>query len=726
MAEEWRTAPFRQKVMAQIEEAVRAAGNPTTKSSIEMENHVFQKAKSREEYLALVARLILHVRDINSKKEAEGKARQQAAAAAAAAAAASAQDPMSALQGLTAMAQQQSRPQQQPMPPASVPAPTQQLQQMAQQQLQQQQQQQYQQQQQLRMAQQAQMQAQQRQQMQQHPLQTQPPRAAILQQMQHQQQQQQNLQQKVVPPMATVQGNMSAMPPQQQPIGPPQQHVPQPMPPQRPMPGQQPPPQMHRLPVASPNYDHGYYEPGMVAMQQPPTVSQAVVSPAMSVVSQQRSPAPGALQHQHQQQQPPPHPQANQQQAPQPPHSSQPMASPASYMQPSPSQPHSISQPLASPASYMQPSPSQPHHISQSLQSPASYLQPSPSPQPPSHGSGSGTGAGGTTTSAVPSPAQASSASSSVRTPAAVQSPGSALNTPGLSSLIFSWNPSSVGASPSPSQATGRNPADDQAYIEKWKQLAKYIDPLTRMINKVSKDEDRKNELNKMKNLLDILQDPNRRMPIHTLLKCEQVLEKLELQIRPSTSTSTTSTTLATDKQSKQPHQQHMCQPLLDAILQHIKSPMLNHTLQRTFGPAMQAIHGTPISYPTPPAKRMKVEKEESSIPHVVQGEVARLNYKFKVNLDPAHHTGSKAIHLICKLDDKYLPSVPPISITLPENYPQSSPQCEPNSPEYGATPFLQSVQRTLTSQLLRMPDRYSLSQVLDAWEMSVRQACAS
>ncbi|XP_070572474.1 mediator of RNA polymerase II transcription subunit 15-like isoform X18 [Ptychodera flava] len=676
MAEEWRTAPFRQKVMAQIEEAVRAAGNPTTKSSIEMENHVFQKAKSREEYLALVARLILHVRDINSKKEAEGKARQQAAAAAAAAAAASAQDPMSALQGLTAMAQQQSRPQQQPMPPASVPAPTQQLQQMAQQQLQQQQQQQYQQQQQLRMAQQAQMQAQQRQQMQQHPLQTQPPRAAILQQMQHQQQQQQNLQQKVVPPMATVQGNMSAMPPQQQPIGPPQQHVPQPMPPQRPMPGQQPPPQMHRLPVASPNYDHGYYEPGMVAMQQPPTVSQAVVSPAMSVVSQQRSPAPGALQHQHQQQQPPPHPQANQQQAPQPPHSSQ------------------------------------------SLQSPASYLQPSPSPQPPSHGSGSGTGAGGTTTSAVPSPAQASSASSSVRTPAAVQSPGSALNTPG--------NPSSVGASPSPSQATGRNPADDQAYIEKWKQLAKYIDPLTRMINKVSKDEDRKNELNKMKNLLDILQDPNRRMPIHTLLKCEQVLEKLELQIRPSTSTSTTSTTLATDKQSKQPHQQHMCQPLLDAILQHIKSPMLNHTLQRTFGPAMQAIHGTPISYPTPPAKRMKVEKEESSIPHVVQGEVARLNYKFKVNLDPAHHTGSKAIHLICKLDDKYLPSVPPISITLPENYPQSSPQCEPNSPEYGATPFLQSVQRTLTSQLLRMPDRYSLSQVLDAWEMSVRQACAS
>ncbi|XP_077995401.1 uncharacterized protein LOC144448914 isoform X6 [Glandiceps talaboti] len=658
--------------MAQIEEAVRAAGNPTSKSSMEMENHVFQKAKTREEYLALVARLILHVRDINSKKEAEGKARQQAAAAAAAAAAASAQDPMSALQGLTAMAQQQSRPQPSTMQPAQVPAPTQQLQKMAQQQqqqLQQQQQQQYQQQQ-LRMVQQAaQLQAQQQRQQQMPTSHQQPtPRTTLRQQMQQQQQQQQQqqtLQQK--PVMPQVPTPMQAVAPQQQPMG--QQHVAQPMPTQRMMSAQQPP------------------------SQQPP-INPAGMPPTLSAVTQQRSPAPGVLQHQQQQN-----------------------ISLAQVSQPQQPPPPLGSQPLASPASYMQPSPSQPHPVSQQLQSPASYLQPSPSPQPPqSHGSNSATGGGGISTSAIPSPAPGSTASSSVRTPAAVQSPGSALNTPG--------NPNSVGAVPSPSQVTGigRGAVDEQAYIEKWKQLSKYIEPLTRMINKVSKDENRKNELNKMKNLLDILQDPNKRMPINTLLKCEQVLEKLELQIRPSSTSSAPA--LASDTQTKK--QQHMCQPLLDAILQHIKSPMLNHTLQRTFGPPMQAIHGTPISCPTPPAKRLKVEKEESHIPHVVQGEVARLSNKFKVNLDPAHHTGGKAIHLICKLDDKYLPSVPPISITLPENYPVTSPQCEPNSPEYGATSFLQSVQRTLTSQLLRMPDRYSLSQVLDAWEMSVRQACAS
>ncbi|KAG8332152.1 mediator complex subunit Med15 [Homalodisca vitripennis] len=41
---------------------------PTSKNSMEMENHVFQKAKSKEEYLGFVARLILHVREMNSKK----------------------------------------------------------------------------------------------------------------------------------------------------------------------------------------------------------------------------------------------------------------------------------------------------------------------------------------------------------------------------------------------------------------------------------------------------------------------------------------------------------------------------------------------------------------------------------------------------------------------------------------------------------------------------------
>ncbi|XP_005747734.2 mediator of RNA polymerase II transcription subunit 15-like [Pundamilia nyererei] len=66
---DWRSPQFRQKVVAQIEEAIRKAGtsNTTHKSGTDMENHVYVKAKSREEYLSLVARLIIHFRDIHKK-----------------------------------------------------------------------------------------------------------------------------------------------------------------------------------------------------------------------------------------------------------------------------------------------------------------------------------------------------------------------------------------------------------------------------------------------------------------------------------------------------------------------------------------------------------------------------------------------------------------------------------------------------------------------------------
>ncbi|XP_038138513.1 uncharacterized protein LOC119781938 [Cyprinodon tularosa] len=66
---EWRSPQFRQKVVVQIEDAMRKAGsgNTTHKSGTDMENHIFLKAKSREEYLSLVARLIIHFRDIHKK-----------------------------------------------------------------------------------------------------------------------------------------------------------------------------------------------------------------------------------------------------------------------------------------------------------------------------------------------------------------------------------------------------------------------------------------------------------------------------------------------------------------------------------------------------------------------------------------------------------------------------------------------------------------------------------
>ncbi|XP_024872939.1 mediator of RNA polymerase II transcription subunit 15-like isoform X2 [Temnothorax curvispinosus] len=70
----WKTQHFRQNVVAKIDEAIQVSGMPTTKNSMEMENDVFQKAKTKEEYLGFVARLILHLREMNSKKDAAGNA----------------------------------------------------------------------------------------------------------------------------------------------------------------------------------------------------------------------------------------------------------------------------------------------------------------------------------------------------------------------------------------------------------------------------------------------------------------------------------------------------------------------------------------------------------------------------------------------------------------------------------------------------------------------------
>lgn len=93
-------------------------------------------------------------------------------------------------------------------------------------------------------------------------------------------------------------------------------------------------------------------------------------------------------------------------------------------------------------------------------------------------------------------------------------------------------NPSSV-MSPA-----GSSQAEEQQYLDKLKQLSKYIEPLRRMINKIDKNEgeggacrglgqdlqiprlclsapasvpDRKKDLSKMKSLLDILTDPSKR-----------------------------------------------------------------------------------------------------------------------------------------------------------------------------------------------------------------------
>lgn len=67
---------------------------------------------------------------------------------------------------------------------------------------------------------------------------------------------------------------------------------------------------------------------------------------------------------------------------------------------------------------------------------------------------------------------------------------------------------------------------------------------------------------------------------------------------------------------------------------------------------------------------------------------------------------------------------MPPVSITVPGDYPAVPPKCVLSSHEY-ATPYLSAVHKALNARLDKFPNRFSISQVLDAWEASVRQACS-
>nr|XP_029719878.1 mediator of RNA polymerase II transcription subunit 15-like [Aedes albopictus] len=71
MAEDnsWKTPSFRQSVVNKINEAIQQSGMTSSKNGLEMENHVFQKAGNKDEYLGYVARLILHVREMNTKNK---------------------------------------------------------------------------------------------------------------------------------------------------------------------------------------------------------------------------------------------------------------------------------------------------------------------------------------------------------------------------------------------------------------------------------------------------------------------------------------------------------------------------------------------------------------------------------------------------------------------------------------------------------------------------------
>jgi len=59
-------------VIQQIEDIFRHYGNPMQKNSEEMEKHIFERASSRDDYLQLLVRFLLHIKEVTGYSDDGG------------------------------------------------------------------------------------------------------------------------------------------------------------------------------------------------------------------------------------------------------------------------------------------------------------------------------------------------------------------------------------------------------------------------------------------------------------------------------------------------------------------------------------------------------------------------------------------------------------------------------------------------------------------------------
>ena len=365
------------------------------------------------------------------------------------------------------------------------------------------------------------------------------------------------------------------------------------------------------------------------------------------------------------------------------------------------------------------------------------------------------------------------------------------LNTP--ASIQIGNSPSAPSPGPPPQQSYGPSgisgpigpgPNGPDPYLMKLQELAKYIDPLRNMIRRIESDTSKADskEFFKIKQLLEIISNQNnQRVPYETLRKCEDALENMNLKMKSNSDQREQQQQLMQQQaMMNAAHEQHMnissqssqltggniFQPLLDAFKEGLKRPNFSSFLSKTFGPAVAALGITSASDRSEKdvsiagKKRKFVEDvDENSLgdissraikewspnsKSVIEGEIARLDAKFKIQPDPLSHPGSDATQVIATLDSVDLPYVPPVIIQIPSTYPLHPPTLiiDGDSNDQLFTPlpfgldtedfnefdaeehFFKRVREKLNLNLGKLPKMHSLTALLQSWEMSVRQAC--
>ncbi|XP_067929307.1 mediator of RNA polymerase II transcription subunit 15-like [Watersipora subatra] len=290
-------------------------------------------------------------------------------------------------------------------------------------------------------------------------------------------------------------------------------------------------------------------------------------------------------------------------------------------------------------------------------------------------------------------------------------------------------SPASLITQSAPQTTPGGGTEEDQLYMEKVRELTTYIEPLKRMLSKMNKEGRTSGaDYNKLCVLLNLLQPSNNKTSYDMLCRCEDVLKKLKLpSIKPS-------------KDSMPDSNSHWCQPLLTAVTSSMNaSANCKNALRQTFGPAMHVFYGPNYSSSVPQFGVKRKRKfsgstpaaKKPAVPHLIQGELARLDKKFKVCRDKASENldgcdDGQGLRLQCTLDDRGLPSVPPIKFSVPETYPDTSPFCDMEMELYETSDFFMDIKFKFLNSLKKLQNKHSITALLETWLVSVKQTGAN
>ncbi|XP_065663920.1 mediator of RNA polymerase II transcription subunit 15 isoform X4 [Hydra vulgaris] len=275
-------------------------------------------------------------------------------------------------------------------------------------------------------------------------------------------------------------------------------------------------------------------------------------------------------------------------------------------------------------------------------------------------------------------------------------------------------NPPSVGPATSPPQQ-----ADDQTYIEKLKELSKYVTPLTETLAMMQKGEEHKKGRDKMAGLLDVITNKNRRVSADMLHKCGFALKRLfpEADTTSSQIPDTTTVESIPTPVAKLPS----TFPIKEVVTTMITSAHLMSEARQNIMPGIIALN-TPMICPPPLFKRSckrYQQKRKSLLPHSLQMEVAKLQQFFQIRLDSTQTADSAGVTLICRLKNSRDNIC--IFIRVSSNYPHEEPSfyvMDSDSTKASRT------QNNTQLKLSRLINKRTFSAILYSWEKSMEETC--